>query len=251
MTPVPPGLPIIPPTSINVLIGFLPAARMTDRCACIGPPPANVDLIAMGSPTVLINGLFAARMGDPTVKGGAITTGCFNVLIGDAAFVMPPVAPPPMPAPPGPGQPSAQSFASQEAAAIAALSEANPQSIAANQEYGGLIYRNADGTYGYTVPSPGDGTSFNPSSVSAPPGATVVGDYHTHGDYSVSGADGNPQRTSDPARDDYNSDNFSRSDIRGIRNDAAGNPDYRGYLGTPSGTFREYNPHTDTIRTIP
>ncbi len=89
MTPVPPGLPIIPPTSVNVLIGGLPAARQTDRCACVGPPPVPVDAIVFGSPTVHINKLPAARMGDPTAKGGAITTGCLNVLIGLFAVVTP------------------------------------------------------------------------------------------------------------------------------------------------------------------
>ncbi|TYC50450.1 hypothetical protein FMN50_23565 [Rhodobacterales bacterium] len=82
MTPIPPGLPIIPPCMINVLIGKRPAARMTDLCACIGPPPANVDAILKGSMTVFIGKLPAARMGDPTFKGGAITTGEFTVLIG-------------------------------------------------------------------------------------------------------------------------------------------------------------------------
>ncbi len=83
-------MPIIPPTSINVLIGFLPAARMLDRCVCVGPPPAAVDAILFGSPTVLINGQPAARMGDPTVKGGAITTGLPTVLIGVMGMAVPP-----------------------------------------------------------------------------------------------------------------------------------------------------------------
>lgn len=82
MTPVPPGLPIAPPCMINVLIGNRPAARVTDFCVCVGPPPANVDPIIFGSPTVLIGNLLAARMGDPTLKGGVITTGEFTVLIG-------------------------------------------------------------------------------------------------------------------------------------------------------------------------
>ena len=94
MTPVPPGLPIIPPTSVNVIIGNMPAARMTDRCACVGPPPTPVDAIIFGSPTVLINNLPAARMGDPTVKGGAITTGFPTVLIGLAGVAAPPVLSP-------------------------------------------------------------------------------------------------------------------------------------------------------------
>lgn len=44
------GGPIIPPTSFTVLIGELPAARMGDRAVCVGPP----DTIAMGCFTVLI-----------------------------------------------------------------------------------------------------------------------------------------------------------------------------------------------------
>jgi uncharacterized Zn-binding protein involved in type VI secretion len=37
----------------------------------------------MGSPTVLIGNLMAARIGDPTVHGGAIVIGCPTVMIGD------------------------------------------------------------------------------------------------------------------------------------------------------------------------
>ena len=72
------GGPILGPGSPNVLIGNLPAARVTDAAICVGPP----DMIAMGSPTVLINGLFAARMLDPTVHGGVIVFGLPTVLIG-------------------------------------------------------------------------------------------------------------------------------------------------------------------------
>jgi uncharacterized Zn-binding protein involved in type VI secretion len=39
-------------------------------------------MIAMGSETVLIGGLFAARMLDPTVHGGVIVFGWPTVLIG-------------------------------------------------------------------------------------------------------------------------------------------------------------------------
>jgi uncharacterized Zn-binding protein involved in type VI secretion len=37
----------------------------------------------MGSPTVLIENLMAARLGDPTVHGGVIVMGCPTVEIGD------------------------------------------------------------------------------------------------------------------------------------------------------------------------
>lgn len=74
------GGPILPPCEPTVLIGMLPAARITDMLTCVGPP----DIIAMGSPTVLIGGLMAARLGDPTAHGGVIILGCFNVMIGEA-----------------------------------------------------------------------------------------------------------------------------------------------------------------------
>lgn len=62
----------------TVLIGEMPAARVTDMLVCVGPP----DMIAMGSPTVLIGGLMAARMGDMTVHGGVIVIGDPTVMIG-------------------------------------------------------------------------------------------------------------------------------------------------------------------------
>lgn len=62
----------------TVLIGGLPAARVTDICACAGPP----DVIAKGSATVLIGGLPAARQLDLTAHGGMIVIGYPTVLIG-------------------------------------------------------------------------------------------------------------------------------------------------------------------------
>jgi len=62
-----------------VLIGFLPAARITDMATCVGPP----DSIAKGSPTVLIGNLMAARIGDLTVHGGVIVMGEPTVMIGE------------------------------------------------------------------------------------------------------------------------------------------------------------------------
>ncbi len=69
------GGPILPPGCLTVLIGGMPAARMTDMAVCVGPP----DVIVLGSPTVLIGGLPAARMGDVTAHGGVIVFGCPTV----------------------------------------------------------------------------------------------------------------------------------------------------------------------------
>jgi uncharacterized Zn-binding protein involved in type VI secretion len=61
-----------------VIIGGMPAARATDMATCTGPP----DVIAAGSPTVLIGNMPAARLGDSTGHGGTIVAGCPTVLIG-------------------------------------------------------------------------------------------------------------------------------------------------------------------------
>lgn len=71
------GGPILPPGGITVLIGGMPAARVTDMCTCVGPP----DLIVMGSTKVMVKGLPAARMLDPSAHGGMVVLGCFTVLI--------------------------------------------------------------------------------------------------------------------------------------------------------------------------
>lgn len=72
------GGPIIPPCCPTVLTGSLFQARVTDMATCVGPP----DMIALGSFTVLVGSLPAARMGDMTVHGGTIVIGLPTVLIG-------------------------------------------------------------------------------------------------------------------------------------------------------------------------
>jgi uncharacterized Zn-binding protein involved in type VI secretion len=82
-----PGTPPIPHIggpimagSSNVIIGFVPAARVGDSCLC--PPVGPSDSIVKGSLTVIINNMSAARMGDSTVHGGTIVTGFPTVIIG-------------------------------------------------------------------------------------------------------------------------------------------------------------------------
>ncbi|MDB5513160.1 MAG: hypothetical protein JWR08_2643 [Enterovirga sp.] len=72
------GGPIVAPGAPNVLIGKLPAARVSDMCVCVGPP----DVIVLGSFTVLIGKMPAARMGDLTAHGGTIVMGHPMTLIG-------------------------------------------------------------------------------------------------------------------------------------------------------------------------
>lgn len=156
-------------------------------------------------------------------------------------------------------------FATPEKAGRDAVAEINPTSIAENREYGGTVEREVTTVtdpkgkttetvkYFATEAKPGDGDSFSPSIDPV----TTVGDYHTHGDYSTAGKDGNPSRV-DPklpqsdraAKDQYGSDDFSPADKRGIAGDAQKtSPErskhgesYKGYLGTPSGKIKEYEP---------
>ncbi|ACE06426.1 MAG: PAAR domain-containing protein [Candidatus Amoebophilus sp.] len=86
---VTPGLPPIPHAAggviikgcPTVMINGLPAARVTDMLQCAGPPP-HPDTIVMGSTTVLIGGLPAARMGSLTAVGGTVQMGSPTVMIG-------------------------------------------------------------------------------------------------------------------------------------------------------------------------
>lgn len=73
------GGPILPPGAPTVLIGFLPAATVTNMVTCVGPP----DIIVKGSAGVFINFLPAARMGDMTAHGGVIILGEPTVMIGE------------------------------------------------------------------------------------------------------------------------------------------------------------------------
>jgi len=80
-TPIPHvGGPVLPPGSVQVLIGGLPAACVGDNCICTGG--GLMDSIVMGSTSVKIGGKFAARQGDTTSHGGTIQGLCPTVQIG-------------------------------------------------------------------------------------------------------------------------------------------------------------------------
>lgn len=120
-------------------------------------------------------------------------------------------------------------FATAEEAAVAAMKEANPTSVNQNLEYGGWVKQNADGTYSYDPPVQGtaDGLTTMPAK-----GPSDVVWYHTHAAY-------------DP---NYDNENFSG---------ATGDKGYSkannaiGYVATPSGAIKKYDPATDTVTTLP
>lgn len=83
-TPLGPG-----PGSVNVLIGGMPAWRATsDFHACplvTGTVPHVGNVVAIGSFTVLINSMPAARQGDLIFESGppnTIAIGCPTVIVG-------------------------------------------------------------------------------------------------------------------------------------------------------------------------
>lgn len=103
-------------------------------------------------------------------------------------------------------------------AARQVLNRINPVSVRENREYGGWIYRNGDGTYGFTGPVRGELASVDIGSPSSVPGGTVASaSYHTHGG-------------PDPR---FDNENFSPSDIL---SDNLQRVD--GYLGTPAGFMK-------------
>ena len=98
-TPVPhPALPLtlIPPGAPTVMIGGMPAARMSDMttpCMLPGCVPGGPGVIILASATVIIAGQPAARVGDmtqhascvapiPSPVGKIMPPGCPTVLIG-------------------------------------------------------------------------------------------------------------------------------------------------------------------------
>jgi hypothetical protein len=140
-------------------------------------------------------------------------------------------------------------FKTPNRAAKDALIYTNPKSIKENKEYGGEICEKAKNKYFASPPVNGDGQSVNPHDSSCP-GCKTVGDYHTHGDYSIEGPNGLPIR-SNKKSDQYNSDQFSGTDKLGISGDAAiYGKGYKGYLGTPGKQYKVYNPSSSKVENL-
>jgi Domain of unknown function (DUF4329) len=122
-----------------------------------------------------------------------------------------------------------RSFATPGEAAVDEMQRHNPLSVNENLEHGGWIKRNPDGTF-----------SAQPAVVGTPAGLSNIPDkgpddvewWHTHGAY-------------DPA---YDSENFSGDD--GDKGFSRAN-NAPGYVATPSGVIKRYDPATDTETTLP
>jgi len=125
-------------------------------------------------------------------------------------------------------------------AAISILTAVNPISIDQNLEWGGLLYEWNNKVHS-TLPTQGTENSVITESgmEQLPRGAILVGNWHTHGDWTD--IKNNPVKNS--AKDIYNSDNFSNQDVisfNSFRDNISDEFRY-GYLGTPNGEFKKFD----------
>lgn len=129
------------------------------------------------------------------------------------------------------GRDDAQRFATQNEAAYVVLNDINPVSVRLNREHGGWVYKNADNTFGHTIPVIGDVASVNIGNpaTAVPSGTLAAASYHTH-------AGPDPR---------YDNENFSPQDI--ASDNILG---VDGYLGTPAGLFKYHELATGRIITL-
>ena len=141
-------------------------------------------------------------------------------------------------------------FNSVDEAARAVLNKYNPMSIFKKREYGGIIYRSKDGYYGCAQARLGKGRrapSMKASLNRMLKDSTVVGQYHTHVDYS----DVNFNRTTQ-ADDHWDSDPFSLQDINTHTGLGRQHPTYESsYLGTPSSTYKVMGNKSISVSELP
>lgn len=79
------GGSIVGPGCATVLIGGMPAAVMADNHVCPIPPSSGhitTSPFPAGSPTVMIGGKQALRVGDTCICGATAIVGCPTVVIG-------------------------------------------------------------------------------------------------------------------------------------------------------------------------
>jgi hypothetical protein len=147
-----------------------------------------------------------------------------------------------------PGDP----FKTSKEAGVDVIKYINPSSIRDAHEYAGLIYQ-VGRKYFATTPVRGghaDSQTLNDMAEAQVRGSLgiPVGDYHTHGDYGYVTADNDFVRTSKEGSA-FDDDCFSRrdkilSESRFAASHRAGQDGWESFLGTPSGTIRQYDPLT-------
>ncbi len=122
-------------------------------------------------------------------------------------------------------------FRNADLVALDALKQVNPLSIELRWELAGAICQEGNQYFStaYSI-----GTCGGSTPPKCPGKSVCVGDWHTHGAYSVSIEGGDCVESDVPIPSD---DDFSSKDIEGCKEDSKGVPGYNCYLGTPSGMF--------------
>lgn len=143
--------------------------------------------------------------------------------------------------PPGtdPGDP----YSNPRDAAVDFQNFYNGTSKAENLEYVGAVYK-WHGSY-YATEGVRRSIKGGRATVYAPKDGQHVEDVHTHGDYSIQGPRGDEYIRTNATGDTFKSDDLSGPDRD--RADASGRPVT---VGTPSGNYRRYDPHTGRTETI-
>jgi RHS repeat-associated protein len=130
-----------------------------------------------------------------------------------------------------------RSYRNEEQAARAASNDIYSDSIRTDSELGGMIYRNADGSYSYTSPNNGGTGGVDPGgAIACPVGTRPVGYYHSHGA-------NNPN---------YLNETFSGTPSGSTHGDIpyANRLSINGYVVTPSGNILQYDRANGTVRDI-
>ncbi len=125
-------------------------------------------------------------------------------------------------------------FKSKQEAAKDFMMCYNDNSVDVNKEFGTRIYKTEGGDYSYGVPVFNKEESVNPNFSDIPEKSTFEGAAHTHGKY-VEGYYNNifSDIQNGPDDKDYANENMKTL-----------------YLGTPNGSFQEYDPLTGKINII-
>ena len=118
----------------------------------------------------------------------------------------------------------------------------NPRSIRENKEYNGATYE-LRGRY-YSTPGARTGVTGGTTRIPLPPGARVVEEMHTHGDYTR--VDHHENRV----RSDRHGDRFASDEVNSEDQTRANNNHRVVTVGTPSGMYQRYDPATRTIEAI-
>jgi hypothetical protein len=187
-----------------------------DTLKGVGPPadPNAGDTINNG-PTNPNAGDTLKGVGPPADTDAATTTEMDAAKTGKIGSVRVTAPPPQM------------KFATAEEAAIDAMQRINSRANKEGFEYGGWIRRNPDGTYSYDAAARGSPVDM----YNMPPkGPNDVAWYHTH-----------------PKVPNYDGENFS--DVGDMTYSQANTA--VGYVATPSGAIKKYDPSTRTVTNLP